>query len=39
MKAYVAIIAYNLRALYAEPPQKFSRNLEKFGKFQGEHLW
>lgn len=30
MKAYVAMIAHNLKALDPDPAPKFSRNLEKF---------
>ena len=32
MKAYVAMIAHNLKALDPDPAPKFSRNLEKFWK-------
>ena len=38
MKAYVAMIAYNLKALHSEPAQKFSRNSEKIEKLHGERL-
>ena len=36
MKAYAAIIAHTLSALYYETAPKFTRNSEKFGKLQGE---
>ena len=29
MKAYIVMIAHNLKVLYSEPTPKFSRNLEK----------
>ena len=35
MKAYVAMIAPNLKALCSEAAPDFSRNSEKFGKLQG----
>ena len=37
MKAYVAMIAHILKALYSEPAPKFSRSSRKFKKLQGEH--
>ena len=36
MKAYGAMIAHDLKALYSEPAPKFSRNSGKLGKVQGE---
>lgn len=35
VKAYIGTKAHILKALYPEPAHRFSRNLEKFGKFQG----
>ena len=39
MKAYVAMLLHNLKIVYPEHALKFSRNSEKFVKFQGEHPW
>ena len=35
MKAYVAMIAHNLKTLCTEPAPKFSRNSKKIGQLQG----
>ena len=39
MKAYVAMMGENVKALCSEPAPKFSRNSEKFEKLQGECPW
>ena len=35
MKAYIAMIAHNLKTLCTEPAPKFSRNSKKIGQLQG----
>ena len=36
MKAYVAMMAHNLKALYFKSTTRFSSNSEKFEKLQGQ---
>ena len=41
MKAYVAMIAHNLKGLYSEPAPKIFKKFEKIceTKLQGQHSW